>query len=210
MSWKRSAVIQPDPSTFDRLAAPYDRGMAPLEKLVLQRMRQRLVPHARGRVLEIGVGTGVNLPFYAPSTRVIAIDESADMLDSAARRTAGAGRSIALSQMDVEALAFPGDSFDTVLATLVLCSVVDQSRALAEIRRVLKPEGQLLLLEHMRPRSRPLAWLADLANIPWYSANGRCHLNRETQQAVLQAGFQLKRVEGRLGGLFRAIVAQAL
>jgi ubiquinone/menaquinone biosynthesis C-methylase UbiE len=200
--------MTPELSTFDRLAAPYDRGMAPLEKIWLENMRRQLLLHARGRVLEIGVGTGANIPFYPSSAYVIAIDESADMLATAAQRAAAQDCSVHLSQMDVEHLALPRGHFDTIVATLVLCSVVDQARALGELGRVLqKSGGQLLLLEHMRPRLRPLAWLIDLANVPWHAANGRCHLNRKTQQAIVQAGFRVQRVESRLGGLLRLIVA---
>jgi ubiquinone/menaquinone biosynthesis C-methylase UbiE len=184
--------------------------MAPLEKLWLRQMRTRLLPHARGKVLEIGVGTGANLPFYPPSVCLSAVDESADMLTIAARRASALKRCVHLGQADVEHLAFPAGYFDTVIASLVLCSVIDQRRALSELWRVLqKPGGQLLLLEHMRPQFRPLAWLVDLANTPWYAFNGRCRLNRETQQAVLEIGFRVERVENRLGGLFRLIVAQA-
>jgi ubiquinone/menaquinone biosynthesis C-methylase UbiE len=197
--------------TFDRLAAPYDRGMAPLEKLWLRRMRIRLLPHVRGRTLEIGVGTGANFPFYPPSSRPIAIDESAEMLSVAAQRAEVLDRRAGFCQMDVEHLAFRSCAFDTVLATLVLCSVVDQLDALRELRRVLrKPGGRLLLLEHMRPRMRPLALLADLADVPWYAMQGRCHLNRETQSTVTQAGFEVKYVEARAGGLLRLIVARAV
>ncbi len=212
MSWRSSrcgrAVGQADGRTFDRIASPYDRGMAPLEKLGLRRLRSRLVPHARGKVLEIGVGTGANLPFYPASSCVTAIDESPDMLAVAARRASGLGTCVALGQMDVESLAFPAGHFDTVVASLVFCSVVDQTRALRELHRVLDQPGVLLLLEHMRPQWRPLAWLADLLNIPWYAFNGRCHLNRETQQAVVEAGFDLVRVESLLGGLVRIIIAR--
>lgn len=197
-------------ATFDRLAAPYDRGMAPLEKLALRQMRAQMVPYARGKVLEIGVGTGANIPFYAPSICLTAIDESPDMLAVANRRAASLDNCVSLSQMDVETLALPSNYFDTVVTSLVLCSVVSQTRALNELRRVLRnPGGQLLLLEHMRPHARPLAWLADLANVPWYALNGRCNLNRETQQAVAQAGFELERVESKMGGLLRMIVARA-
>lgn len=203
-------MAQTDGRTFDRIASPYDRGMAPLERLGLARMRARLLPHARGQVLEVGVGTGVNLPLYPASTSVTAIDESPDMLDVAARRAAGLDNCVYLAQTDIEALAFPAGHFDTVVASLVFCSVVDQARALAELRRVLRtPGGRLLLLEHMRPHLRPLAWIADLLNVPWYAFNGRCHLNRETQQAVTHAGFELEQVNSTLGGLVRAIVARA-
>jgi len=100
-------------ATFDRLAAPYDRGMAPLEKLALRQMRAQIVPYARGKVLEIGVGTGANIPFYAPSICLTAIDESPDMLAVAARRTAALDNCVHLSQMDVETLALPSNYFDT-------------------------------------------------------------------------------------------------
>jgi ubiquinone/menaquinone biosynthesis C-methylase UbiE len=203
-------VIQPETSTFDRIAAPYDRGMAPLEKLWLRRMRTRLVPHARGRVLEIGVGTGANMPYYAPSVCLLAIDESPDMLAVAARRAAALDRCVYLSQANAEHLAFPADYFDTVIASLVLCSVVDQRRSLSELRRVLcKPGGQLLLIEHMRPHLHPLAWLVDLANVPWFAFNGRCRLNRETEQAIVEAGFRVDWVEAKLGGFLRLIAAEA-
>lgn len=201
---------QTDGRTFDRIASPYDRGMAPLEKLGLRRLRSRLVPHARGSVLEVGVGTGANLSYYPSSTCVTAIDESPDMLAVAARRAGELDTCVSLGLMDVESLAFPRGQFDTVVASLVFCSVIDQARALGELRRVLRqPDGRLLLLEHMRPHSRPLTWMVDLLNIPWYACNGRCNLNRETQQAVVHAGFELEQVESVLGGLVRLIIARA-
>lgn len=201
---------QTDGTTFDRIAAPYDRGMAPLEKRWLGQMRGRLLQHAKGRVLEVGVGTGANLPFYSPETCLTAIDESVDMLAVASRSSAGLSACVHLSQMDVESLAFPAGSFDTIVASLVLCSVVDQRRALGELRRVLRKPGGLLLLEHMRPQFRPLAWLVDLVNVPWYAFNGRCNLNRRTQHALVSAGFEVERVESKLGGLLRLIVARAI
>jgi ubiquinone/menaquinone biosynthesis C-methylase UbiE len=199
-----------DASAFDRISAPYDRGMAPLERLWLRRMRARLVPQAAGRVLEIGVGTGANFRFYPPSACVTAVDESADMLAVAAGRAATAHPCIHLGQMDTEHLGFPTGYFDTVIASLVLCSVIDQERALGELKRVLKrPGGRLLLLEHMRPQNRPLALVCDLVNVPWYGLNGRCHLNRETQAAVVDAGFQVDQVQSIAGGLLRLIVGRA-
>lgn len=183
--------------------------MAPLEKLWLRRMRSYLVPHARGKALEIGVGTGANLPFYPSSACLMAVDESSDMLTVAAQRAFALGRCMPLSQADVEHLSFPTGYFDTVIASLVLCSVVDQYRALREMWRVLRePGGQLLLIEHMRPHHRLLAPLVDLMNAPWYACNGRCHLNRETQQVIEEVGFSVEQVETKLGGLLRLIVAR--
>jgi ubiquinone/menaquinone biosynthesis C-methylase UbiE len=200
-----------EPNTFDRIAAPYDRGMAPLERFWLQEMRAQLLPHARGRVLEIGIGTGANLPHYPPAAHITGVDESADMLLVAAQRSRALGGRAALGQVDAEWLAFAPGTFDVVVSSLVFCSVVDPLRAIGEIRRVLRtPGGRLLLLEHMRPRVRPLAWLVDLANLPWYAFNGRCHLNRQTHQTILNAGFEIERMEGRLGGFLRLIVARAV
>jgi len=199
-------VDRSDGRTFDRIASPYDRGMAPLEKLWLRDMRQRLLRWARGRVLEVGIGTGANLPFYPAGVRVAAVDESPDMLAVARQRAAAR---VSLARMDAEHLAFPDGAFDTVVTGLVLCSVVDPGRAVGELRRVLSAGGgRLLLLEHMRPWNGLFARLVDLANAPWYAFNGRCHLNRRTQDAVAAAGFQIEHVESAAGGLLRLIVAE--
>ena len=200
-------MTQTDTATFDRLASPYDRGMAPLEVLWLRRLRQKLAPLARGQVLEIGVGTGANMPFYPPSACLMAVDESPEMLTVAAQRANDLGRCAHLGQVDVEHLSFSSDSFDTVVASLVLCSVVDQQRALGELHRVLKPDGRLLLLEHMRPHGGPWAWFVDMANIPWTVIQDRCHLNRQTEKAVSDAGFTVEKVEAKVGGFLRMIVA---
>jgi ubiquinone/menaquinone biosynthesis C-methylase UbiE len=113
--------------------------------------------------------------------------------------------------MDAEHLAFPSSHFDTVVASLVLCSVVNQARALDELSRVIrKPGGFLLLLEHMRPDSAPLSWLTDILNLPWCAVNQRCHLNRRTQQAIEQSGFRVEHLETRLGGFLRLIVARSV
>ncbi len=201
--------MEPDLATFDRLAAPYDRGMALLERLWLRQLRARLLPEARGTTLEIGVGTGANFPFYPPSVHLTALDESAGMLAEAVRRASALNRHVAFSQGNAERLAFRSGSFDTVIGSLVLCSVVHLEAVLSELHRVLRrPGGRLLLLEHMRPWLRPLDRLADLLNGPWYALNGRCHLNRNTETAVAGAGFCILQVESRLGGLFRSIVAE--
>ncbi len=196
--------------TFDQIAAPYDRGMAPLERLWLRQMRRRLLPYAQGRVLEVGIGTGANLPHYPPASRITGIDESPEMLQVAARRSAALEGQASLGLVNAERLAFASGAFDAVVGSLVFCSVVEPLHALVEIHRVLHtPGGRLLLLEHMRPRVRPLAWLIDLADVPWYAFNGRCHLNRETHRTIITAGFEIERMESRLGGFFRLIVARA-
>ncbi len=198
-----------DTTTFDQLAAPYDRGMALLERLWLREMRRRLVPRARGRVLEIGIGTGANLPFYRSQARIMAIDESPEMLRAAFQRSAALDHRAQIGQANAEHLPFPPDTFDSVVTALVLCSVIDPNRALGEMGRVLrKPDGRLLLLEHTRPDARPLSWLADGLNIPWCAMQGRCHLNRRTPNVLVHNGFEIEHIETKLGGLFRLIVAR--
>lgn len=200
-----------DKSEFDRLAVRYDHGMSLLERLWLGGLRQRMLLRVRGRVLEVGIGTGANLPYYGSPVQLFALDESTDMLAVAAGRARSLHHQIFLCQADVEQLAFPTGFFDTIVASLVLCSVFEQDCALSEMRRVLScPGGRLLLLEHMRPHSRLLAWLADILEVPWFALNGRCHLNRDTVETILAAGFRVLETETRLGGLLRLVVARPL
>ncbi len=203
-------MARTDAGTFDHLASGYDRGMSFLEERWLRSLRARMLRRATGRVLEIGVGTGANLPFYPSCCTISAVDESTDMLEIADRRAAALGREVHLGQVDAEHLAFPSSYFDTVVASLVLCSVVNQSRALGELSRVIRrPGGHLLLLEHMRPETAPLSWFADVLDLPWCALNQRCHLNRRTQHAIEQSGFLVEQVETKLGGFLRVIVARS-
>src|SRR5213594_1343369 len=125
-------------------AAVYDRINAAMERGFMRPVREELVGSARGRVLEIGCGTGANFRYYRDgATEVIATEPDPYMLERAARRAKEAGRPIELRQAPAEALPFADRSFDTVLSTLVLCTVRDPSRALAEMRRVLAANGEL-------------------------------------------------------------------
>lgn len=187
---------------FDALASGYDLGMLPLEAAVLRRMRRRAFPEVTGRVLEVGVGTGVNLPLYPPGASVVALDASAPMLRRARRRPACAR--VAAVQADLHHLPFRDGAFDAVTGSLVFCSVADPERALGEVHRVLRPGGRLVLLEHTRGRG-PGAWLTDLLHPLWFAWNGVCHLNRETVRSVQAAGFHIRREETRALGIFRLI-----
>lgn len=187
---------------FDRLATGYDLGMLPLEVMVLSRLRRQAIPSVRGRVLEVGVGTGINLPLYPPAARVVALDFSAPMLRRAVHRPVQAH--IHGVQADIHHLPFPADTFDAVTGSLVFCSVVDPERALGEVHRVLRPGGQLVLLEHTRGRGLG-AWLTDRLHPLWLAWNGVCHLNRETGQEVQKAGFRLEQEETRILGIFRLL-----
>jgi phosphatidylethanolamine/phosphatidyl-N-methylethanolamine N-methyltransferase len=188
---------------FDRLAPFYDLAMLPTE-LVIRRRRRELLRQVRGRVLEIGIGTGATLTLYPPMLEVIGVDLSWRMLERAARRARRLGWSVPLARMAANCLALRDGIFDTVVLTLVLCSVEDLPTALAECRRVLAPEGRLLLLEHVRPPGR-LGTLFDRLDPFWYRRS--CHLNRRTEQEVERAGFRIESHERWMFGIFMRLVA---
>ncbi len=191
-------------SVFDGLSSIYDLGMWPLEWLMLRNLRRQTFPLLRGDVLEIGIGTGVNLPLYGPGARVIGCDASEDMLVWAARRS---HNGTSLAQSDVQSLPFANGSFDVVAASFLFCSVADPAQGLAEARRVLRPGGKLVLLEHTRGNSGLGAWLTDTLHPAWIAWNKECHLNRETAQTVAQVGFKIRRVEQHALGIVRMIEA---
>jgi phosphatidylethanolamine/phosphatidyl-N-methylethanolamine N-methyltransferase len=188
---------------FDRQAPYYDLSILPVE-WVINRRRRRLLAHARGDVLEIGVGTGRTLSLYPPECRLTGVEPSEKMLERGRRRAARLGRPIDLRLMSVESLEFPADSFDTVASSLVFCSVEEPARALAEIRRVLRPGGQLLMIEHIRARD----WLGRLFDRldPWFYQQS-CHLNRRTPEDVRAAGFEVVADERWLFGAFASLRA---
>jgi len=191
-------------SVFDNLSSVYDRGMQPLERLIFRRLRRQTFPQVSGDVLELGIGTGVNLPLYGPDARVTGCDASEEMLAWAAHRRTRA--SVVLAQADAQRLPFADDSFDAVTASLLFCSVANPARGLAEARRVLRPGGRLVLLEHTRGSGLG-AWLTDTLHPLWHVWSRECHLNRETSQTVTQAGFDVQRVEQHALGIVRIIEA---
>ena len=182
----------------------YDAFCALCERCGLGRWRRWLVASAGGAVLDVGCGTGRNLPLYARGTRVIGVDVSADALARARRRRPD----VPLVQADAEALPFRAASFDTVVSALVFCSVPDAGRGLLETRRVLRPEGTLRMLEHVRSMHRFKARLQDRWQPLWTRLTGGCRWNRDTEAAVLRAGFTIDAVERRARGDMRRFVAR--
>jgi SAM-dependent methyltransferase len=181
----------------------YDLGVAVLERLGLGRWRRWVAGGARGLTLDLGSGTGRNLPLVDPRARAVALDPHRDALARARRRAPGVPAVVARA----EALPFRDGVFDTVVSGLVLCSVDDPDLALAEIRRVLRPDGTLRLLEHVR-HAGLRGTLQDLVQPAWTAVTGGCRPNRETEAAVARAGFDVVAGTRRVGGAMRRFAAR--
>ncbi len=193
---------------YDRNARLYDLMEGPMELLAFRRWRKKLWAQVRGgRVLEVGVGTGKNFSYYPKNAQMTAIDLSDRMLARARRRAEKLSLNVELLQMDAQALSFPDHSFDYVVATFVFCSVPDPVLGLRELRRVCKPNGRVLLLEHMRPESPWLGRLFDLLNPLIVRLTG-ANINRRTVENVQRAGLTIESVESLTpSGIVKLIVA---
>ena len=188
---------------FEQIPWLYDLSLALLEPLGLDRWRAWLTAGARGRTLDLGTGTGRNLPLVPAGARALGVDTRRDVLERARRR--GPGIPVVLAR--AEALPFRAGTFETVLCGLVLCSVDDPDAALAEIRRVLRPDGALRLLEHVRhPGVRGA--LQDAVQPAWTAIAGGCRPNRETEAALAQAGFEVVPGTRRARGAMRRLEAR--
>jgi len=177
-------------------AALYDPLSKAAEEKLGAEKKRRLLADASGRVLEVGIGTGLSLPHYPAGVDEIAgVDPSQPMLRRARDRAAELGRDVTLLQAPAEALPFADDSFDTVVTLAVLCSVDDQGRALAEVRRVLRPGGRFIFLEHVRSDDPALAQKQDRWERPWGWFTCGCHPNRDTLAAIREAGFDVVEAE---------------
>ena len=171
-------------------AAVYDHLNARAERDWLGQRRAGLVARATGQVLEIGAGTGANLAYYRGVERVIAAEPDPAMQARLRSRLDRAAVPVEVSDVPAEHLGLPDASFDTVVCTLVLCSVADPDATLAELHRVLRPGGQLLAIEHVRGEGRRARW-QDLVTPAWRRVGAGCHPNRDTVAAVERAGFHL-------------------
>lgn len=162
----------------------------------LSRLRAELVPQARGRVLEVGLGSGLNLPFYGSGvSAVTGLDPSPELLSMAEKNAGQTPFDLELIERGAEYLPFDDKSFDTVLTTWTLCSVPGIEAALGEMRRVLKPGGELLFMEHgLSPDRRVRAWQDRLDGL-WGRCAGGCHLNRGIDVLIRDAGFDLHELE---------------
>jgi len=157
------------------------------------RLRAEWIPHARGEVLEIGIGSGLNLPFYSPEVqRVYGVDPSVELQRMARKRVAARRLPVEfLSQSAEEPLPLPNESVDTVVVTWTICSIPNVDQALQQMKRVLRPSGRLIFLEHGRsPDPSVVAWQDRLTPL-WKTFTGGCHLNRKVDELITAAGFQI-------------------
>ena len=178
-------------------SALYDRCFKASEEAGLREMRRELLARARGRVLELGAGTGLNLDLYPSSVEDLVLSEPDPHMIRQLRKRAGESpRQVEVVEAPAEMLPFDDGSFDTVLVTLVLCTVPDPAATLREVRRVLRPDGQFLFLEHVRSHDPRLARWQDRLEKPWRFLGDGCHCNRDTVATIAAAGFDV----GEAGG----------
>jgi ubiquinone/menaquinone biosynthesis C-methylase UbiE len=179
------------------MAAWYDRSLAQVEDAGLRQWRADLLEGVSGEVLEVGAGTGLNVSHYGPGvTRLVLAEPDRFMRSKLQQRAQSTKVPTEVVDSGVDPIAFPDESFDVVVSTLVLCSVPDEDAALAEIHRVLRPGGKLVYLEHIAAIENPKRhrWQARIEPV-WKRMAGNCHLTRTTDQAIPAAGFEL--VEAR-------------
>ena len=180
----------------------YDAMCFVLERTGLERWRNWLVGGVKGRTLEVGCGTGRNLPLYAGFA--VGIDPCAESLAKAKRRAPA----VPLVRASAHALPFRDGAFETVVSGLVFCSVPDARRGLAEVKRVLKPEGRLRMLEHVRSTGKLQGRWQDFIQPAWTWVAGGCHPNRDTEATVAEAGFEIEAETRRAEGTMRRFSAR--
>lgn len=192
---------------YARMASRYDRGIHVPERLLFPDGRAWVAARARGRILEIGVGTGLNLPLYPRDLEIAGIDISPDMVARAKQRADDGGIAADIREGDGQALPFPDASFDTVVSTLSLCTVPDERRAVAEAKRVLRSGGRFVLLEHVRsPQliARAIERLLDpLA--AWLACD---HLMREPLELLRAEGFEIAELLRSRAGVIERVLAE--
>jgi len=174
-------------ATYDFVTKGTERAVRPL--------REWIIGEASGRVLELGIGTGASLSHYRRAEQIVGIEPDPYMLRRAEKRLASLGlTNVHLAQAPAEDLPFEDASFDTVVASLVLCTVGDPARSLAEARRVLRPGGELRFLEHVRHDDGWFGRVQDIVAPAWRWFSAGCEPNRRTEQAIASAGFRLDEV----------------
>jgi ubiquinone/menaquinone biosynthesis C-methylase UbiE len=192
---------------WDKQAGRYDKQIGWWERRLLgQDNRAWAGERARGDVLDVAAGTGLNLPFYAADLKVTGVDLSPAMLDIARQRAADLGRDVDLREGDAHHLPFEDESFDTVVCTLSLCNIPDLDQATSEMRRVLRPGGRLVLVDHVRSSVKPIYWLQKGMEVVSVRVDGD-RMTRRPADAVEQLGFDIVERERFRWGIVERLVA---
>ena len=191
-----------DPTRYQRIAPWYDLLDLPFEALRYRKLRPLLFQDLDGRILDAGVGTGRNIPYYPPGAEVVGIDTSPAMLARAERRRQRHARPLALREMDVTRLDLPDDAFDAAVATFLFCVLPEseQAPALRELRRVVRPGGPIRILTYRRPSGRLRGFVAKLWE-PWMAWAYGAGFDRRTAAHISAAGLELVRARAVVGDL---------
>ena len=178
-------------SFYQRHVLPYLLHLAMRQKQLVP-FRRRVIGAAEGRVLEIGIGSGLNLPLYGPNVRsVVGLEPSPELMRMARERGRATSTSIEFLEASAEAIPLDGGSVDAVVTTWTLCTIPDATGALTEMRRVLKPDGALLFVEHGRAPEPGVARWQDRLDPLWSRIAGGCHLNRKIDDLISASGFRI-------------------
>lgn len=201
-------------TVYDQLAPVWDERQGFVERVLMgNTMRASLARHLRGEVLELGSGTGATFPWLDWSangvTSLTATDLSAGMLDQARRHEPIAGKPVTFRQLEATQLPFESDSFDTVTTSLTLCTVPDPAMTLREMSRVTRPNGRVVILEHVRAPNRIIARLQTWLS-PWQQRHMGCHLDRATDTLVRDLGFVVDHQQSRFLSIFQLLVLRPL
>src|SRR5699024_3655417 len=186
---------------YDRISSLFDV----MDHMIQSSWRKNLIESLHGNVLEVGVGTGSNLPYYPANVHVTGIDFSPKMLAKAYEKVDKSKSKIVLKEMDVQQMDFPDNTFDFVVSTCVFCSVPDPIQGLKEIRRAVKPEGKILMLEHMRSENSFAAIILDLIKSLTVRIIG-ANVNRNTTKIIGKAGLKIEKQSFLMTSIMRKLV----
>jgi len=190
---------------YNRASRFYDILGSPMEMMSLREWRINLMKELNGYVLEVGVGTGKNIEYYPDDINITAIDFSEKMLEKANEKAEKYNKNATLLKMDAQDMKFPDNSFETVFTTCVFCSVPDPIKGLKEMKRVCKPNGKIIMIEHMRSEKKVLGIIMDILNpivVNTYGAN----INRKTVKNIYDSGFRNVSVNNLFGDIVKKII----
>lgn len=190
---------------YNRVARFYDVLEKPMEMMSLKKWRMEVMKVLKGKVLEVGVGTGKNIEYYPDNVDMTAIDFSEKMLEIAREKAKVFNKKVNLMQMDAQDMKFPDNMFDIVFTTCVFCSVPDPIKGLEEIRRVCRPTGKIIMIEHVRSERKVLGFIMDVLNpivVNIYGAN----INRRTVENIYKSGYTDVEVTNLSGDIVKKIV----